>query len=157
MANTSRVFRADYHLWRSDWLGSQDSLLLEHRTPGRKVASSNPGRSGRRIFLSTVNFVCWLFFGARSTSVFPQWHVTPPPPKKKKQQQKNGHSVRSAGGMLHLNTPTPLTKRSRSGLTMPLSRQSVETYQETSSHATRQGKLGHTRLSSLSHCGLILA
>ena len=40
---------------------------------------------------------------------------------------------------------------------MPLSRQSVKTYQETSSHATRQGILGHSRLSSLSRCGLILA
>ena len=40
---------------------------------------------------------------------------------------------------------------------MPLSRQSVGTYQETSLHATRQGTLGHSRLSSLSHCGLILA
>ena len=40
---------------------------------------------------------------------------------------------------------------------MPLSRHSVGTYQEMSSHATRQGTLGHSRLSSLSHCGLILA
>ena len=40
---------------------------------------------------------------------------------------------------------------------MPLSRQSVGIYQETSSHATRQGTLGHSRLSLLSHCGLILA
>ena len=40
---------------------------------------------------------------------------------------------------------------------MPLSGQSVGIYQETSSHATRQGTLGHSRLSSLSHCGLILA
>ena len=38
---------------------------------------------------------------------------------------------------------------------MPLSWHSVGTHQETSSHATRQGTLG--RLSSLSHCGLILA
>ena len=30
------------------------------------------------------------------------------------------------------------------------------TYQETSSHALREGTLGHSRLSSLSHCGLIL-
>ena len=30
------------------------------------------------------------------------------------------------------------------------------TYQETSSHAIRQGTLGHSRLSSLSHCALIL-
>ena len=35
---------------------------------------------------------------------------------------------------------------------MPLSRHSVGTYQETSSYATRQGTLGHSRLSSLSHC-----
>ena len=40
---------------------------------------------------------------------------------------------------------------------MPLSRHSVGTYQETSSHAARQGTLDHSRLSSLSHCGLILA
>ena len=40
---------------------------------------------------------------------------------------------------------------------MPLSRLSVGTNEETSSHATRQGTLGHSRLSSLSHCRLILA
>ena len=40
---------------------------------------------------------------------------------------------------------------------MPLSRQSVGIYQDTSSHATRQGTLGYSRLSSLSHCGLLLA
>ena len=40
---------------------------------------------------------------------------------------------------------------------MPLSRQSVGIYQETSSHTTRQGTLGYSRLKSLSHCGLILA
>ena len=38
---------------------------------------------------------------------------------------------------------------------MLLSRQNVEIYQEMSSQATCQGTLGH-RLSSLSHCGLIL-
>ena len=40
---------------------------------------------------------------------------------------------------------------------MPLSRKNVGIYQETSSHATRQGTLGYSRLSSLSYCGLILA
>ena len=40
---------------------------------------------------------------------------------------------------------------------MPLSRHSVGTYLETTSHATRQETLGHSRLSSLNHCGLILA
>ena len=39
---------------------------------------------------------------------------------------------------------------------MPLSRHSLGTYQETSLHATRRGTLSHSRLSSLSHCGLIL-
>ena len=46
--------------------------------------------------------------------VVPQWHV-----------KDRGHSVKNAGGRLHLNTHTPLTHRSRSGLTMPLCRQSV--------------------------------
>ena len=40
---------------------------------------------------------------------------------------------------------------------MQLSRHSVGTYQETSAQATRQGTLSHSHLSSLSHCGLILA
>ena len=39
---------------------------------------------------------------------------------------------------------------------MPLSRHSVGTNQEMSLHAT-QGTLGHSRLSSLSHCKLIMA
>ena len=34
---------------------------VARRTRNRKVASSNPGRSGARIFFSRVNFVCWLF------------------------------------------------------------------------------------------------
>ena len=64
------------------------------------------------------------------------------------------HSAKSAGGRLHLNTYTPSAKRSRSGLTIPLSRHSVRTYPEIRAHATYQGKFGHSRLSSLSHCGL---
>ena len=53
----------------------------------------------------------------------------------------------------------PLTRQSRIGLTMPLSRQSVGTYPETSSHATWQGtfSLPQNRYGSLSHWGLILA
>ena len=43
--------------------------------------------------------------------VLPQRHVKDP-----------GHSGKSAGGRLHLSTPTPLAQRSRSRLTMPLSR-----------------------------------
>ena len=51
--------------------------------------------------------------------MLPQWHVKEP-----------GHSAKSAGGRLHLNTHTLLTQLSQSGLTMPLSRYSVGTYQE---------------------------
>ena len=54
------------------------ALLRERRTRDRKVASSNPGRSGWRIFFSKVNFVCWLLFGVLSTPVLPQWHVKDP-------------------------------------------------------------------------------
>ena len=47
-----------------------------------------------------------------------------------------GHFAKSAGGRLHQNTHALLTQRSRSGLTMPLSGNSVGTYQETSAHST---------------------
>ena len=60
--------------------------------------------------------------------VLTQWHVKDPE-----------HFAKAACGRLHLNTRTPLTQWSWSGLTMPLSRHSVETYPETSSHTTCQG------------------
>ena len=47
-------------------------------------------------------------------------------------------------------------QQSRSRLTMLLSRHSVGTCLETSSHTTCQGTFGHSCLSSLSHCGFIL-
>ena len=126
--------------------GAGIACWLERRTRDRKVAGSNPGRSGGRIFFSRVNFVCWLLFGVRSTPVLPHWHVKDP-----------GHCAKSAGGSLHPNTHTSLIQRSRNGLTMLMCRHSVGTYQETSSHATCQGTFGHGRLSPLSHCGLDLA
>ena len=91
--------------------GAGIACLQECRTRGRKVASSNPGRSGGRIFFFRVNFVCQLLFCVRSIPVLPQWHAKDP-----------GHSAESAGGRLDLNTHTPLTQPSRCGLTMPLSR-----------------------------------
>ena len=120
---------------------------LEHRTRDRKFVSSNPGRIGGGNFLLQGQLcVLTLIRCSFHPRVLPQWHVKDP-----------GHSAKSAGGRLHLNMHTPLTQLSRSGLTMPLSRHSVGTYQETSSHATRQVTLGYSRPSSLSHCGLILA
>ena len=118
----------------------------KHRTCDWKVASSNPGSSGGRIFFSRVNFVCWLLFNVHSTPVLPQWHAKDP-----------GHSAKSAGGRWHLNVHTPLTHQSQSGLTVALSRQSVGFYQETSSHTACQRTLGHSHLNLLSHCGQILA
>ena len=120
-------------------------LTLEKKILPPLLLDSNSqsfdGKSG-----ALTNKLSQILFGVRSTPVLPQWHVKDP-----------SHSAKSAGGRLHLNMHTHLTQRSRSGLTMPLSRHSVGTYQETSSHATRQGTLGHSRLSSMSHCGLILA
>ena len=123
-----------------------DNLLVEHGTHDLKVASSSPDGRGRRTLFSRVNFLCWLLFGVRSTPVLPQWHV-----------KNSGHSAKCEGARLHLNTHTPLGQRSPSRLIMPLSRHSVGTYPETSSHSTCQDTFGHSPLSSLSHFGLILA
>ena len=81
-----------------------------------------------------------------STPVLPQWHV-----------KDTGHSDKSVGIRLHLNTHTPLTHQSQSGLTMQLSRHSLGTNQETSWHTIRQGTVCHSCVSSLHHCGLIVA
>ena len=98
-------------------LGAGVACWLERRTRDRKVASSNPGRSGGRILFSGQLCVLTLF-GVRSTPVLPQWHAYKDP----------GHSAKSAGGRLHLNTFAPLTQRNRSGLTKPPSGRSVGTY-----------------------------
>ena len=109
----------------------------ERRTRDRKVASSNLGRGGGRIFFSRVNFVCNSYSVSVPHTPFlhpvlPQWLV-----------KGLGQSSKSAGGRLHLFTHTPFTQRSRSGLTMPLSRHSVGTYPETSSKPTCHGTFGH--------------
>ena len=75
-----------------------------------------------------------------------QWHVKDP-----------GHSVRSAGGRIHLNMHTFLTQQSWTGLTKLLSRHSVGTYRETNSQLVREHYFCHSYLSLLSHCRLILA
>ena len=55
-----------------------------------------------------------------------------------------GHSAKSAGGGLHLNTHTPLTQPSWNGLAILLPKHSVGTYLETSSRATCQGAFGQS-------------
>ena len=81
--------------------------------------------------------------GVRSIPVLLQWHVKDP-----------GHSAKSAGSRLHLNTHTSWTQRSRSVLTMLSMYRLLEAITETSPHANRQGTLGHNHLSSLSQCGV---
>ena len=99
-----------------------------------------------REFSSPALTLCADLFGVHSARVFPQWHIKDP-----------GHSAKIAGGRLHLNMHTLLTQRSQSELTM-LSRHSMGTWMGKQAHMQmRQETLGHSRLSSLSHCGLILA
>ena len=72
----------------------------------------------------------------RSTPVLPQWHAKDP-----------GHSAESAVGRLHLNTHTPSTRRSRSGLTM-LSKYNVATYKgnELTRNSSRNTRLQSSQL-----------
>ena len=96
-------------------MGVGMAQLVEQRTLDRKVASSNPARSGRKMFFSRVNYFCWLLFGVRSkprlTAVARKrpWSFC----------QKCRLQVR----------PKHATQRSWSGLTM-LSRQGVKTHQD---------------------------
>ena len=116
-------------------------MLVKCRTHDQEVAS---GRSGGIIFSPGLTLCA--VFDVHFISMLPQWHVKDP-----------SHFAKSAGGRLHLNTHTPLTQQSQSGLTISLSRHSVGSCLELRSHATCQGTLGHSRLSSLRHYGLIQA
>ena len=126
-----------WHLTAFHTTGSRDGWLVGYSAGLviERLRVQSPAGTGE--VSSPVNFVCWLLFGVCSTPVLPQRHVKDP-----------GHSAKSAGGRLHLYMHTSLTQWSR---------HSVGTYRETSSHVTRQGTLDHSHLSSLSHCGLILA
>ena len=127
-------------------LGSQDSWLIRAPESWWKGCKFKSRQELWENFFSGANFVCWLLFGVCSIPVLPRWHVKDP-----------CHSAKSAGGRLQLNTHTPLTQQSGSGLTMPLSGCSVGTSQEMSSHATCQGTLSYRHhFSLLTHCRQIL-
>ena len=125
--------------------GSWDSLLVRVPDPWSKGCEFESWQEQWENFLHQSQLCVLTLIRCPFHPVLPQWHVKDP-----------GHSAKSAGGRLHLKTHTPLTQRCRSGLTMLLSRHSVGTYPETSSHATCQGTFCLSHLSSLSHCGLIL-
>ena len=153
--------------WFAPLLGAANSLHLPQRLP-YQCSVRLESRSWNSLLVSALdswskscefeswqkrreNFplqsqLCVLTLIVHSTPVLLQWHIKDP-----------GHSAKSACDRLHLNMHTPLTQQSQSGMTMLLSSYSVEIYQETTSHATHQGTLSHNCLSSLSHCGLILA
>ena len=91
--------------------GAGIACWLEQRTRDRKVASSNPGRSGGKI----ISPESALRADSYSVSV---------PPRVTAVVRKRPRSFRQKR---RWQTHTPLTQRSRSGLTMPLSGHSVGT------------------------------
>ena len=74
-----------------------------------------------------------------------QWHIKDPAP-----------SAKTADSRLPLNRHLFLTQQSQSELTV-LFRHSVGTAQGNEHHSAGQGTLVHSCISSVSHCGLILA
>ena len=116
------------------------SLLVECWFCDRKVVSLNFSRSGVRIFFSRVNFVCCLLLGVCSTSVLPQLHV----------KQTNKRVIVPEIQVAGYTYAYAVTQWSQCGLTLPLCRHSVGSYQEISLHTTHQETLGHSCLSSLS-------
>ena len=67
---------------------------LERRD--RKVPGSSPGGAAGEVSSPRSALCADCYFGIRSTSVLPQYHVNDP-----------GHSAKGAGGRLQLNTHTP--------------------------------------------------
>ena len=85
--------------WGIKNLGSGDSSVVRAPDLWLKGMGLNPCRSSGIIFFSRVNFLCWLLF----------WYPPPPPPPPLPQSHVKdpGHSAKSAGGRLQLNTHTP--------------------------------------------------
>ena len=82
--------------WRSGNIGAGIAQWLERRTRDRKVAGSNPCRSGGSIFFSRVNFLCWLLF------------PYPFHPRVTAVARKRSRSFcQNAGSRLQLNTHAP--------------------------------------------------
>ena len=82
-----------------DSAGAGIALWLERRTRDRTVAGSSPGRSGGSFFFFSTTrstFCADSYFGIYFTPMLPQSYVKDP-----------GHSAKSAGGRLQLNTHAP--------------------------------------------------
>ena len=66
------VFFYQRRAGRANWWRGGDSSVVRAPASDRKVAGSNPCRSGRRIFFFRVNFCADCYFGIRSTPELPQ-------------------------------------------------------------------------------------
>ena len=70
--------------------------MVEHCTPGWKVAGSIPAEAGRVLSYPGSTFCADSYFSIHATQVLLQFHV-----------KARSHSAKSAGGRLELNTHTP--------------------------------------------------
>ena len=107
----------------NDTVAKRDSLLVrasDSRSRGCEFEFRHAGEAGRTGVLTLIRCP----FHPRVTAVA---------------RERPRSFCQKCRWQVHLNTHRPLTQRSRSGLTMPLFRHSKGTYQETTSHATRQG------------------
>ena len=128
------------------WVGGGGVWIarsVERRACDRKVAGSIPGRTSGRLFFSRVSFLCLTLTRCpfhpcvtavarkrpRSFCQKSRWQVT----------DKRACTL----------DPTKSERADYVGIVWELIR-------ETNSHVTRQGTLVHSRLNSLSHCGLII-
>ena len=122
------------------------SLVVECYTQDENVTGLISCRSSRRIFFSRVNFQCWPLF----------WHafhprVTAVASKKKKEREKKNPVVLTKVQVASYSWACkhPWFNKVWVGWREPIT-------QEMSTYTTHQGTLGHSHLSSLSHCGPIL-
>ena len=81
---------------QGSYVGSGDSLVVEHHTPDRKVLGLSPGRSGGRFFFIQASFLCWLLFQ------YPFHRCVTAVACK-----ISGHSAKSTSGRLQLNRHVP--------------------------------------------------
>ena len=125
-------------------------LLSRAPTRDRKVAGSSPDKSGGRIFFSRVLTLLFSFC-ADSNLVSVPPHVTA---VARKRHRQFCQKCRRQVSLKHAYTLDPTKSK---WADYAVQAQCGNLSQKTSSHATHHKTLGHSHLSSPSHCWLILA